>query len=115
VHLSNDKVFTRRNIMSSSAQKAVHSIMRSSDEAGTPKRASSTQEIRGAKESGRGEKERALELRRHNPLVIYPFASKLKVRRVDDNPRIMGNLIRKKLKEMGEEEVFEYINGLVHR
>lgn len=53
--------------------------------------------------------------RRINPLVIYPFESKLKVRRVDDNPKILGNIIRKKFKELERDELYLYINGIVNR
>jgi hypothetical protein len=56
-----------------------------------------------------------LELRKHNPLVIYPFESKLKLKRVDDNPKILGSIIRKKFKQMEKEDLYLYIDGIVHR
>lgn len=37
-----------------------------------------------------------------NPLVVYPFQSKLKVKRIDDNPRILSNTIIKKSKNMSK-------------
>lgn len=39
-------------------------------------------------------------MRKHNPIVIYPFESKLKLKRVDDNPKILGNIIRKKFRQL---------------
>ena len=46
------------------------------------------------------QKTRAFELKKHNPLVVYPFESKLKLKRIDDNPKILGNIIRKKFNQL---------------
>ncbi len=46
------------------------------------------------------QKTRAFELKKQNPLVIYLFESKLKLKRIDDNPKILGNIIRKKFKQL---------------
>ena len=51
----------------------------------------------------------------HNPHVIYQFESHLKSRKVDDNPRVLGSIIRKKFKLLQREDMFEYINGLIKR
>lgn len=37
---------------------------------------------------------------RHNPHVIYQFESHLKSKRVDDNPKVLGNIIKQKFKMM---------------
>ena len=52
---------------------------------------------------------------RRNPHVIYQFSSTLKAKRVDDNPKVLGSIIRKKFKLMEREDLFGYISGLVRR
>lgn len=52
---------------------------------------------------------------RRNPHVIYQFESHLKAKRVDDNPRVLGNIIRKKFKDTEREDLFIFINGLIRR
>ena len=53
--------------------------------------------------------------RKSNPHVIYPFASKLKVLRIDDNPKVLSNVIKKKIGVMGGEKFMEYLGGLAQR
>ena len=47
--------------------------------------------------------------------MIYPFASKLKVLRIDDNPKILSNVIRKKISVLGGDKFMEYLSGLGQR
>ena len=39
-----------------------------------------------------------LKFLKKSPLVVYPFESKLKIRRVDDNPKILERVIARKSK-----------------
>ena len=47
--------------------------------------------------------------------MIYQFESHLKSKRVDDNPKVLGNIIRKKFKLLEKGEMFDYISGLIKR
>jgi hypothetical protein len=52
---------------------------------------------------------------RRNPHVIYQFESHLKAKRVDDNPRVLGSIIRQKFKNLERDNLFEFISGLIKR
>jgi len=47
--------------------------------------------------------------------VVYPFESKLKTKKIDDNPKVLSNIIRKKCKLMEKDQLYGYINGLIRR
>lgn len=50
-----------------------------------------------------------------NPLVIYPFSNKLKVKRVDDNPNVLATILAKKNKVMQRDELYDYVRVLTER
>jgi len=50
-----------------------------------------------------------------NPHVIYQFESHLKAKRIDDNPKVLGSIIRKKYGQVGKDELYSYINNLIKR
>ena len=43
------------------------------------------------------------------------FKTKMKVKCVEDNPKYLATLIRKKVEFMNREEVYDYIQKLVHK
>ncbi len=47
--------------------------------------------------------------------MIYQFESHLKAKRVDDNPRVLGSIIRQKFKNLERDNLFEFISGLIKR
>ena len=50
-----------------------------------------------------------------NPLVVYPFETKLKIKRVDDNPKVLEKVIARKSKSHQKKELYEFINRLIER
>jgi len=36
----------------------------------------------------------------NNPRIIYPFATKIKIKRVDENPKILASVLSKKDKTL---------------
>ena len=41
-----------------------------------------------------------------NPLVVYPFETKLKIKRVDDNPKVLEKVIARKSKSHQKKELY---------
>ena len=50
-----------------------------------------------------------------NPLVIYPFESHMKSKRIDDNPKILASIISKKHKILEKEELYDFVCKLMNR
>lgn len=57
----------------------------------------------------------SLKFIKKNPLVVYPFETKLKIKRVDDNPKILERVIVKKGKTENKKDLYEFINKLISR
>ena len=47
--------------------------------------------------------------------MVYPFETKLKIKRVDDNPKILERVIVKKGKTENKKDLYEFINKLISR
>lgn len=104
-------------IASSFGQRIMHNFIRSSDSADERKRASSThqltrQQTPKIKNESRGKNSQQI---RFNPLVIYPFESKLKAKKIEDNPKVLSNIIKKKCKEMEKDDLYLFLNGLIRK
>ena len=50
-----------------------------------------------------------------SPLVVYPFESKLKIRRVDDNPKVLERVIARKSKTSEKQELYTFVSKLMSR
>jgi hypothetical protein len=47
--------------------------------------------------------------------VVYPFESTLRSKKIDENPKVLGTIIKKKFKLLEKDELYKFINGLIKR
>jgi hypothetical protein len=47
--------------------------------------------------------------------VIYPFESKLKTKKIEDNPKVLSNIIKKKCKELKKDDLYLFLNGIIRK
>ena len=104
-------------IASSFGQRIMHNFIRNSDYIEAGNRASSTHQLsrQQSPKIENSSKGKISQQVRFNPLVIYPFESKLKAKKIEDNPKVLSNIIKKKCKEMEKDDLYLFLNGLIRK